>query len=190
VSTTPPPPAFVGKVNSDLAFSGDQRDPGQLQRLPGLEHRRPGQAALVKDFVCPASQSDVSVYRNLLFVSGEASTGRLDCGTQGVPEPVSADRVRGIRIFDMSNPLVPKYVGNVQTCRGSHTHTVVTDPRTTRACVRLHVRVLGPCVLLRNCRAARTSPERGPELCVVPHRGDQGTAGTRRRRRLWGGRAS
>ena len=80
-------------------------------------------------FVCPASQSDVSVFKNLLFVSGEGLTGRVDCGIQGVPEPVSKERLRGIRIFDVSDMAHPKYVTNVQTCRGSHTHTVVTDPK-------------------------------------------------------------
>src|SRR5690606_31182487 len=77
----------------------------------------------------PASQSDVSVYGNLLFVSGEGNTGRLDCGTQGVPEPVSHHRLRGLRIFDISDIRNPVNVGNVQTCRGSHTHTVLKDPR-------------------------------------------------------------
>ncbi len=84
---------------------------------------------LVLTYVCPASQSDVSVYRNLLFVSGEGQAGRVDCGIQGVPEPVSKDRLRGIRVFDISDMANPKYLTNVQTCRGSHTHTVVTDPR-------------------------------------------------------------
>jgi hypothetical protein len=68
------------------------------------------------------------VYRNLLFVSGEGLGGRVDCGTQGVPDTVSRDRLRGIRIFDISDIANPKYLANVQTCRGSHTHTVVTDP--------------------------------------------------------------
>jgi hypothetical protein len=82
----------------------------------------------VLTYICPASQSDVSVYKNLLFVSGEGQTGRVDCGIQGVPEPVSKDRLRGIRVFDISDINRPKTVANVQTCRGSHTHTVVTDP--------------------------------------------------------------
>jgi hypothetical protein len=55
--------------------------------------------------------------------------GRTDCGTQGVPDTVSQDRLRGIRIFDITDIAHPKYLTNVQTCRGSHTHTVVTDPR-------------------------------------------------------------
>src|SRR5206468_5977157 len=88
----------------------------------------PVKPALVKGFVCPASQSDVSVFRNLLFVSAEAPTARLDCQTSGVPDPVSGDRIRGIRIFDITDIANPKYVANVQTCRGSHTHTVVEDP--------------------------------------------------------------
>src|ERR1019366_3424496 len=62
------------------------------------------------------------------FVSSESGTGRLDCGTQGVKDPVSQDRMRGIRVFDATDIAHPKYLTNVQTCRGSHTHTVVTDP--------------------------------------------------------------
>ena len=80
-------------------------------------------------YLCPASQSDVSVYKNLLFVSGEGNSGRLDCGTQGVKAPVSPDRLRGIRIFDITDISAPKYIANVQTCRGSHTHTVLADPK-------------------------------------------------------------
>jgi hypothetical protein len=71
----------------------------------------------------------VSVYKNLLFVSGEAGSGRLDCGGQGVQEAVSRDRLRGLRIFDIRDINNPRYIGNVQTCRGSHTHTVLEDPR-------------------------------------------------------------
>jgi hypothetical protein len=88
----------------------------------------PRNPQLVVDFLCPASQSDVSVYENLLFVSGEGFGGRLDCGTQGVDEVVSDERLRGIRIFDISDIRNPEYVANVQTCRGSHTHSVLKDP--------------------------------------------------------------
>ncbi|HTE46752.1 MAG TPA: hypothetical protein VK636_15980, partial [Gemmatimonadaceae bacterium] len=83
---------------------------------------------LTTAYYCPASQSDVSVYKNLLFVSGESGSGRLDCGDQGVKEPISKERLRGLRIFDISDITKPKYIGNVQTCRGSHTHTVLADP--------------------------------------------------------------
>src|SRR4029078_12660668 len=74
-------------------------------------------------------QSDVSVYRNLLFVSAESGTARLDCGTKGPTEVVSRDRMRCLRIFDITDIDHPKYLANVQTCRGSHTHTVVQDPK-------------------------------------------------------------
>src|SRR5207249_1519426 len=82
-------------------------------------------------YLCPASQSDVSVYKNLLFVSGEGLGGRIDCSTEGVKDTVSKVRLRGIRVFDISDITTPKYIGNVQTCRGSHTHTVVVDPKDT-----------------------------------------------------------
>ena len=71
----------------------------------------------------------MSVYKNLLFVSGEGLTGRLDCGGEGVKDTVSKDRLRGLRIFDITDIANPKNVGNVQTCRGSHTHTALVDPK-------------------------------------------------------------
>src|SRR6185295_18594124 len=89
----------------------------------------PARPALKTAYVCPASQSDVSVYQNLLFVSGEGLSGRIDCGTQGVQDTVSKDRLRGVRIFDITDITKPRNVGNVQTCRGSHTHTVLVDPK-------------------------------------------------------------
>ena len=79
--------------------------------------------------VCPGGQGDVSVHGNLLFMSVEQTRGRIDCGTQGVQASVSAERFRGIRIFDISDLRKPKQVAAVQTCRGSHTHTLVPDPK-------------------------------------------------------------
>lgn len=127
LSTTPSAGPFALNTNSDLAFSGDLVFQGNYNGFQVWNIANPAKPHLVTWAHCPASQSDVSVYGNLLFVSAEGLTGRLDCGTQGVPESVSAERVRGLRIFDISDIMNPKYVGNVQTCRGSHTHTVVTD---------------------------------------------------------------
>ncbi|MBK6496589.1 MAG: hypothetical protein IPG05_16065 [Gemmatimonadetes bacterium] len=127
LSNTPSPGPFALNTNSDLAFSGTTAFQGNYDGVTMWDIANPARPYLINWLYCPASQSDVSVFRNLLFVSAEGQTGRTDCGTQGVPEPVSKDRVRGIRIFDIRDPLRPKYVGNVQTCRGSHTHTVVTD---------------------------------------------------------------
>jgi hypothetical protein len=129
ISTTPPDPKFLGVTNSDLAFTGKYVIQGNYSGFQIFDITAPEKPKAVLTYVCPASQSDVSVYRNLLFVSGEGQGGRTDCGIQGVPEPVSKDRLRGIRIFDISDMSNVKYLTNVQTCRGSHTHTVVTDPR-------------------------------------------------------------
>jgi hypothetical protein len=129
VSTTPPDAKFLGVTSSDLAFTGKYAIQGNYNGFQIFDISNPSKPTRALTYLCPASQSDVSVYKHLLFVSGEGQTGRLDCGIQGVPEPVSKERLRGIRIFDISKMSRPKYVANVQTCRGSHTHTVVTDPR-------------------------------------------------------------
>jgi len=110
------------------AFSGDYAIQGNYNGIQVWDISDPAAPTLEVAHVCPASQSDVSVYDNLLFVSGEGMTGRLDCGSQGVSEAVSHDRLRGIRIFDITDIQNPAYIGNVQTCRGSHTHTVVEHP--------------------------------------------------------------
>lgn len=128
VSQTPPPEGFVGVTNSDLAFSGKYALQGNYNGVIIWDISDPANPVLVKDYLCPASQSDVSVYGNLMFVSGEGYGGRLDCGTEGVSESVSQDRLRGIRIFDITDISDPEYLTNVQTCRGSHTHSVLKDP--------------------------------------------------------------
>jgi hypothetical protein len=115
-------------VNSDLAFSGNYVYQGNYSGYQVWDVSDPRAVKLKQAYVCPGSQSDVSVFRNLAFVSGEATSGRLDCGLQGVPDSVSKDRLRGIRVFDITDLSKPKYLTNVQTCRGSHTHTVVTSP--------------------------------------------------------------
>lgn len=129
VSNTPPPKEFVGSVNSDLAFKGNYVVQGNFNGVIIWDMSNPASPKLVNEYVCPASQSDVSVYGDLLFVSGEGLEGRLDCGTEGVQDRVSDERLRGIRIFDISDVENPEYIANVQTCRGSHTHSVLKDPK-------------------------------------------------------------
>ncbi len=128
VSFTPPPEDFIGVTNSDLAFTGNYAIQGNYNGFQVWDISDPAAPSLVIGYVCPASQSDVSVYENLLFVSGEGLGGRLDCGVEGVDAAVSQDRLRGIRIFDITDIRNPRYISNVQTCRGSHTHTVLEDP--------------------------------------------------------------
>ena len=129
LSNTPSPAPFSQSVNSDLAFTGNYAIQGNFNGWQVWDISNPRAPVLKDGYVCPASQSDVSVYRNLLFVSGEDLSARIDCGTQGVQDTVSKDRLRGLRIFDISDIENPRNVGNVQTCRGSHTHSVLVDPR-------------------------------------------------------------
>ena len=128
LSTTPPEEPFVGQTNSDLAFTGNYAIQGNYDGIQVWDISDPANPVSAVTYRCPASQSDVSVYDNLLFVSGEGLGGRLDCSGEGVQEAVSHHRLRGIRIFDISDIANPEYVANVQTCRGSHTHTVLKHP--------------------------------------------------------------
>ena len=131
--------------NSDLAFQGNHLFQGNFYGVNIFDISHPASATLLTSLVCPGGQGDVSAYKNLLFMSVEMPNGRLDCGAEGFPpEPpptaeqekekkrrppaAQKDRFRGVRIFDISDIKNPKQVAAVQTCRGSHTHTLVTDP--------------------------------------------------------------
>jgi hypothetical protein len=128
ISTTPPTGKTLGAVHSDLAFAGKYAIQGNYNGFELYDISNPAKPVLAQSYLCPASQNDVSVYRNLLFMSSESTNSRSDCGFGGVPAPVSRDRVRGIRVFDIADVKHPRLVTSVQTCRGSHTHTVVTQP--------------------------------------------------------------
>jgi len=136
VSKTPPSEKFINMttpgdrrlVNSDLAFLGKYVIQGNYSGMQIWDISNPSKPTLRTAYVCPGSQSDVSVYGNLLFVSAEATNGRIDCGQEGVADTISKDRARGIRIYDISDIDHPKSLTIVQTCRGSHTNTLVTDP--------------------------------------------------------------
>jgi hypothetical protein len=141
--------ANLAFANSDLAFQGNHLFQGNFYGVSIFDITNPAKANLLATLVCPGGQGDVSVYKNLLFMSVEMPNGRLDCGTQAfppdptpsptpTPEPgtearrrvpsAQKDRFRGVRIFDISDIHNPKQVAAVQTCRGSHTHTLVVDP--------------------------------------------------------------
>ena len=123
------PPGFAGITNSDLAFTGNYVIQGNYNGPVIWDISNPAKPQLVVAYECPASQNDISVYKNLMFMSAEAQNGRVDCKPGGVKETVSKERMRGVRIFDITNIKEPKLVANVQTCRGSHTHTVLEDPK-------------------------------------------------------------
>ena len=122
------PPGNFGFVNSDLAFTGDNAIVGSFNGFQVYDISDPDNPTLRSSFVCPGGQGDVSVYGDLLFMSVEETRGRIDCGTQGAPGAVNPERFRGVRIFDISDIDAPVQLPGVQTCRGSHTHSIVTDP--------------------------------------------------------------
>ena len=114
--------------NTDMAFAGDVLVAGSYHGFTTYRLQDDGVPALLGSVVCPGGQGDVSIVGDLLIMSVEQTRGRLDCGREGVNEDVSTDRFRGIRIFDISDLERPVQVGAVQTCRGSHTHSVVSGP--------------------------------------------------------------
>ena len=118
----------LGFANSDLAFQGNHVFMGNYHGFTSYDIERPTKPKLAAAAVCPGGQGDVSVHGNLLFMSVEQTRGRLDCGVSGVATPVSSERFRGVRIFDITDLGKPKQVAAIQTCRGSHTHTLVSDP--------------------------------------------------------------
>ncbi len=135
--------AQLAFANSDFAFQGTHLFQGNFYGVNFYDISDPTKVSLITSLVCPGGQGDVSVYGHLLFMSVEMPNGRIDCGTQGFPPPpppppghekerpmpaASPERFRGVRIFDISDIKNPKQVGAVQTCRGSHTHTLVVDP--------------------------------------------------------------
>jgi hypothetical protein len=116
-------------ANSDLAFKGTIVFHGNFHGLNFFDAEDPRRPQLRTSFPCPGGQGDVSVYSNLLFMSVEESRGRIDCGTEGNTGQVSKERFRGVRIFDISDLAKPRQIAAVQTCRGSHTHTLVVNPK-------------------------------------------------------------
>jgi hypothetical protein len=142
--------AQLAFANSDMAFQGNHLFQGNFYGMNIFDISNPANTKLLTSMVCPGGQGDVSVYKNLMFMSVEMPNGRLDCGVEGFPpEPPQApadkekdkgkekkrkipaaqkERFRGVRIFDISDIRNPKQVAAVQTCRGSHTHTLVLDP--------------------------------------------------------------
>ena len=130
-SAAPPGAGALDFANSDLAFSGTHMVMGNFHGFNAYDIESAKSPRLLASIVCPGGQGDVSIYGNLLFMSVEQTRGRIDCGTQGVPDTVSKERFRGVRIFDIKDIRNPKQVAAVQTCRGSHTHTLVPKDATT-----------------------------------------------------------
>ena len=151
----PANPGDFAFVNSDLAFQGDFAFVGNFHGFQIYDISNPANPTIRSAVVCPGGQGEVSVYGNLLFMSVEETRGRIDCGTQGAPGLVNLERFRGVRIFDISNLSAPVQVAAVQTCRGSHTHTLLKSPHDN---ANLYVYVNGtagvrPAAELAGCKA-------------------------------------
>jgi hypothetical protein len=154
------PPSGIDFANSDIAFSRDYLFMGNFTGFTAYAIEDPANARAVASVVCPGGQGDVSIYGNLLFMSVEQTRGRIDCGTQGVTPTISPERFRGVRIFDISNLSNPKQIAAVQTCRGSHTHTLVTSPR-DKANLYIYAQGTGrvrPSEELGGCTDAKNDP--------------------------------
>ncbi|MEM1096834.1 MAG: hypothetical protein AAGJ10_19725 [Bacteroidota bacterium] len=117
--------------NTDLAFQGNRLIQGNYNGFQVIDISNPADPVYELSVVCPGGQGDVSIYGDLIVMSAQETRGRLDCGIEGVADPISAERMRGVRIFDISDMANPKQVAAVQSCRGSHTHTIVTRPGDT-----------------------------------------------------------
>ena len=165
--------------NSDLAFQGNYLFQGNFYGISIYDISDPAKAKLVTSLVCPGGQGDPSVYKNLLFMSVEMPNGRLDCSAQGFAAGPQAagqqnsdvpaaqkDRFRGVRIFDISDIRNPKQVAAVQTCRGSHTHTLVTDPNDKN---NVYIYVSGTSFVRQNEELAGCSggtPDKNPNTAL------------------------
>ena len=115
-------------ANTDMAFAGDVLVAGNYHGFNIYSLAGDGAPELLSSVVCPGGQGDVSIVGDLLIMSVEETRGRLDCGLEGVSDDVSPDRFRGLRVLDISDLTRPVQVAAVQTCRGSHTHSVVSGP--------------------------------------------------------------
>ncbi len=123
-------------INSDLAFRGNTIYQGNFSGFSIWSVANPARPVELSTVVCATDQADPSIYGNLLFISAESPRSRTDCGMQGVQD--GRDRMRGVRIYDVADPRAPKLIKNVQTCRGSHTHTIVPHP-TDRQVIYIYV---------------------------------------------------
>ena len=118
----------LGRANTDLAMSNGRLFVGNFNGFNAYDVSGGGAPRLVMSVVCPGGQGDVSVHGNLLFMSVEENRGRLNCGAATNEDDVTSQRFRGVRIFDISDLNAPRQIAAVQTCRGSHTHTLVPHP--------------------------------------------------------------
>jgi uncharacterized protein (DUF305 family) len=148
--------------NTDMAFSGNILVAGNYHGFNIYNLSENGEPSLASSIVCPGGQGDVSIVGDLLIMSVEQTRGRIDCGLQGISDDISEQRFRGLRIFDISDITMPRQVGLVQTCRGSHTHSIVSSDEDT--------------IIVYNSGTAGVRDEEELEGCIGDIAGDNRTA--------------
>lgn len=153
---------LLGFANTDIAFSSDIMVAGNYHGWNAYRLGEDGKPSLISSVVCPGGQGDVSIVGNLLLMSVQDTRARVDCGLQGVQGKISKERFRGLRIFDISDITSPVQVGQVQTCRGSHTHSVVRQTKDA--------------LIVYNSGTSRIRDEKELEGCIGDVPGDNRTA--------------
>ena len=153
---------FLSFANTDMAFQGDLLAAGNYHGINLYRITDAAEPELISSIVCPGGQGDVSIVGNLMLMSVESNSGRVDCGREGVGSEPSPERFRGVRIFDISDRTRPVQVGQVQTCRGSHTHSVVSADENR--------------LIVYNSGTANVRAEEELAGCVTGQPGDQRSA--------------
>ncbi len=110
-------------ANTDLAFSKELVIEGNYHGFNTYNIEDPMTPQLLASVVCPGGQGDVSVYGNLLFMSVEQTRGRLDCGLQGVAEPVEQSPLpRRSHLRHQRHPEAETGGGGADVPRLAHAH--------------------------------------------------------------------
>ncbi len=150
--------------NTDMAFQNNFLIAGNYHGFNIYDISKKDKPELLVSVVCPGGQGDISIVGNLLIMSVEETRGRVDCGLEGINSEPNPVRFRGLRIFDISDIKNPQQVGLVQTCRGSHTHSVVNQ-RTNEGKI-----------LVYNSGTSSVRDEEELEQCIGNVAGDNRTA--------------
>ncbi|MEU8232683.1 hypothetical protein AB0C12_24125 [Actinoplanes sp. NPDC048967] len=129
VANLPKTGPFATSTNSDLAFQDDYAYAGNYNGFTVYDIKDPEEPAVAAQVLCPGSQNDVSVKGNLLFLGTDSQRTNDSCDNTGSTTAAPGERWEGIKIFDISDPLSPKYLKSVKTDCGSHTQTMIPGKR-------------------------------------------------------------